>query len=72
MLDTLEHGGEEIVVVRNRKPVARLVPGAARVTARNALADLHRRLGDAEGEAWLADLRGADRLLAREARDPWA
>jgi antitoxin (DNA-binding transcriptional repressor) of toxin-antitoxin stability system len=72
VLDSLEHGGEEIVVVRNHQPVARLVPGAARVTALEALADLHRSLEDAEGEAWLGDLRGADRLLAREARDPWA
>ena len=28
MLDLLEHGSEEIVVLRNNQPVAKLVPGA--------------------------------------------
>jgi prevent-host-death family protein len=72
VLNALEHGGEEIVVVRNNQPVAKLVPGAPRMTALEALADIHRMLDDGEGDAWLADARSADRLLAKEARDPWA
>jgi len=72
VLDTLERGDEEIVVLRGRHPVARLVPGAPRMTALEALGDLYRTLDDAEGKAWLDDMAGADRRLGREVRDPWA
>jgi prevent-host-death family protein len=72
VLDELERGGEEIVIVRSGQPVAKMVPGAPRLTALEALADLYRTLDDAEGEAWLEDLAGADRPLRRELRDPWA
>lgn len=72
VLDSLERGGEEIVVTRNRHPIARLVPGAPRMTALEALADLHRTLDDAEGESWIEDAGKADRTLRGEIRDPWA
>ena len=72
VLNTLEHGGEEIVVMRNNQPVAKLVPGAPRMTALEAFADIYRTLDDGEGDTWMEDARSADRLLAREARDPWA
>ena len=52
VLDLLEHESEEIVVLRNNQPVAKLVPGAPRMTALEALADLFRTLPDAEGAAW--------------------
>jgi prevent-host-death family protein len=72
VLDSLEHGSDEIVVLRNNQPVAKLVPGAPRMTALEALADLHRTLPDAEGAAWLEDARRMDRRWRREAHDPWA
>ena len=72
VLDTLERGDEEIVILRGRHPVARMVPGAPRMTALEALGDLYRTLDDADGEAWLEDMAGADRRLGREVRDPWA
>jgi antitoxin (DNA-binding transcriptional repressor) of toxin-antitoxin stability system len=72
ILDELERGGEEIVIVRGRHPVAKMVPGAPRLTALEALGDLHRTLDDAEGRAWLEDMVGADRPLRQEVRDPWA
>jgi antitoxin (DNA-binding transcriptional repressor) of toxin-antitoxin stability system len=72
ILDALEHGGDDIVIMRNKHPVARLVPGAPRMTALEALADIHRTLDDDEGAAWLADMQKSDRLLVREIRDPWA
>ena len=70
-LDSLEHGGEEIVVVRNHHPVAKLVPGAPRMGAIEALGDLYLTLDDAEGATWIEDTQEADRLLVRETRDPW-
>lgn len=71
VLDMLEHGAEEIVVVRNNHPVAKLVPGAPRMTALEALADLHRTLPDREGAAWLKASRKMDRRFRRQIRDPW-
>ena len=72
LLDSLENGGDEIVVMRNKNPVARLVGGAARMTAITALGDLYATLDDAEGAAWLTDIRKVKRLVAAESRDPWA
>src|SRR6266508_359833 len=72
VLDLLEHESEEIVVLRNNQPVAKLVPGAPRMTALEALADLYRTLPDAEGAAWIEDARRMDRRLRKQVRDPWA
>ncbi len=72
VLDSLERGNEEIVVVRHHHPIARFIPGTPRMTALEALADLHRTLDDAEGDAWLRDTTKADRPLVAERCDPWA
>ena len=72
VLDELEQGGEEIVVIRGKHPVAKMVPGAQRLTALEALADLYRTLDDAEGRSWLRDMAKADRPARKEIRDPWA
>ena len=72
LLDALERGGEEIVIIRNHHPVAKLVPGAARMNALEALADLHATMDDGEGEAWLRDAKLNNRSFAAERRDPWA
>lgn len=71
VLDELERGGEEIVILRGKHPVAKMVPGAPRLTALQALADLYRTLEDREGRAWLRDIARADRALRKEMRDPW-
>jgi antitoxin (DNA-binding transcriptional repressor) of toxin-antitoxin stability system len=42
VLDRLMIEGEEIVIERNREQVARLLPGPARQTALEAMADLYR------------------------------
>ncbi len=72
VLDSLERGGEEIVIVRNKQPVARLIPGTPRMSAMEAFGDLHGTLDDKEGDDWLADMAKGHRLLAAETRDPWA
>lgn len=72
VLDSLERNGQEIVVVRNHQPVARLLPGAPRLTALEALADLYRTLDDGEARHWLEDMRAADRSARKEMRNPWA
>ena len=72
VLDLVEHESEEIVIHRNNQPVAKPVPGAARMTALEALGDLYRTLPDAEGAAWHEDARRMDRRLRKQVRDPWA
>ena len=72
VLDMLEHGSEEIIILRNNHPVAKLVPGAPRRTALEALSDLYRVLPDEEGTAWLRDASRVDRRLRGQVRDPWA
>jgi antitoxin (DNA-binding transcriptional repressor) of toxin-antitoxin stability system len=72
VLDELARGGEEVVVMRGKHPVAKMVPGALRLTALEVLADLYRTLDDAEGRAWLKDVAKADRQVKKEMRDPWA
>jgi antitoxin (DNA-binding transcriptional repressor) of toxin-antitoxin stability system len=71
LLDRMEHGGEEVVIMRNNHPVAKLIPGTPRMTALEALGDIYATLDDAEGSAWLKDARSNRRLLAAERRDPW-
>lgn len=72
VLDELEHGHGEIIIMRGKHPVAKMVPGAPRLTALQALADLYHTLDDKEGEAWIKDAAEADRPSRREVRDPWA
>jgi antitoxin (DNA-binding transcriptional repressor) of toxin-antitoxin stability system len=72
VLDSLENGGEEIVIMRNKHPAAKLIPGAPRMNAIEALGDIFATLDDSEGAAWLADINAGKRFLAAEKRDPWA
>lgn len=72
VLDLVEHESEEIIVVRNNQPVAKLVPCARRLTALEALADLYRTLPYKEGARWLKDSRRMGRRARGHVRDPWA
>ena len=71
-LDRIEHQSEEVVIVRNGHPIARIIPGAPVMTALEALGDLYRTLPDAEGAAWRRDARPGGGTLREERRDPWA
>ena len=57
VLDRLEYEGEEIVVVRNNHPIARMIPGSPHRTALEAMADLHRTLSSGAAEGWVEDSR---------------
>ncbi len=76
VLDQLAIEGEEIGIERNGEQVARLLPGPARQTALQALADLYRTLPDDAAATWEADSRKGrwrgSRLGKRGIRDPWA
>jgi antitoxin (DNA-binding transcriptional repressor) of toxin-antitoxin stability system len=72
LLDRLEHGGEEFLIVRNHHAVARLVPGAPEMRALDAFSDLFGVLPDTEGAEWTKDMSTFDRPSAQELKDPWA
>lgn len=70
MLDRVEFRREELLIVRNNHPVARITPGPATMTALEAFSDLYRTLPDKAGEDWLADSI-CDSNLDSEVRNPW-
>lgn len=75
VLDALERDQEEIVLVRNQRHVARLVPEAPRQDALSVFGDLYRTLDDETAEALSAAIathRKSRRGRVAELRDPWA
>ena len=74
VLDRLERDQEEIVLVRNQREIARLVPEAPRRTALEVFGDLYRTLDEETAEA-LAKAVGSARKRRRgrvsELRNPW-
>jgi antitoxin (DNA-binding transcriptional repressor) of toxin-antitoxin stability system len=71
MLNKVEFQHEVLLIMRNKLPVARLVPGPATMTAAEAFADIYRTLPEEAGEGWLSDSRKDDDTYG-EVRDPWA
>ena len=74
VLDALERDQEEVVLVRNQRPIARLVPEAPRQDALSVFGDLYRTLDDKTAEALsaaIASQRKGRRGHVSELRDPW-
>jgi antitoxin (DNA-binding transcriptional repressor) of toxin-antitoxin stability system len=74
VLDRLATEGEEIVIERNQREVARIVPGPAHQTALEAMADLYHVLPEDAAASWERDsrrtkLRG--QTLDKGVRNPW-
>jgi antitoxin (DNA-binding transcriptional repressor) of toxin-antitoxin stability system len=75
VLDALERDQEEIVLVRNQRRIARLVPEAPQQDALSVFGDLYRTLDDETAEALsaaIASQRGRRRNRVAELRNPWA
>jgi len=75
VLDAVERDQEEIILVRNQRQVARLVPEAPRQDALAVFGDLYRTLDDETAEALSAAIvsqRKGRRGRVAELRDPWA
>jgi antitoxin (DNA-binding transcriptional repressor) of toxin-antitoxin stability system len=75
VLDTLERDQEEIVLVRNQRHVARLIPEAPHQDALTVFGDLYRTLDDDTARALstaIAAQRKSRRGRVSELRDPWA
>ena len=69
-LDRLEFGGEEIIITRNKRQIARILPGSHHMTALEAMADLYRTLPPGAAEGWLEESR-MDNSVVQEMTDPW-
>jgi prevent-host-death family protein len=75
VLDSVERDQEEIVLVRNRRQVARLVPEASRQDALEVFGDLYRTLDDETAEALSAAVSANRRNRkgrVSELKNPWA
>jgi hypothetical protein len=75
VLDALERDQEEVVLVRNQRRVARLVPEPPHQDAMSVLGDLYRTLDDRTADALsaaIASRRRSRRGRLTELRDPWA
>ena len=75
VLDGLEAEQEEIVLVRNHRAIARLVPEPPEQTALEVLGDLYRTLDDQTADALANAINGvrtSKRGALKELRDPWA
>ena len=74
VMDGVESGQEEVVLVRNRKPIARLVPEPRAQNALEVLGDLYNTLDDKTADA-LTKAIGASkkgpRGALKELRNPW-
>ena len=74
VMDRVEAEQEEIVLIRNHKPVARLVPEPQAQTALDVLGDLYRTLDDQTADALAKAIKSArkgKRGTLNELRDPW-
>lgn len=75
VLDVVERDQDEIVLVRNGRQIARLVPEAPRQDALAVFGDLYRTLDDETADALsraVASSRKGRRGRASELRNPWA
>lgn len=70
VLDRVEFGGEEIIIVRSNHKIARLIPGSPHMTALEAMADLYRTIPPEAADDWLEESR-LEGKVAKEMRDPW-
>lgn len=75
VMDGVENHGDEIVLVRNRKAIASILPEAPEQNALEVFGDLYRMLDERTADALAGGLRRArasKRGRLRKLRNPWA
>lgn len=68
--DLLEHKREEIILIRNKHRIARIIPGSSHMSAFEAMGDLYRTLPEDAGSTWLKESR-LPGSIGEEVSDPW-
>jgi antitoxin (DNA-binding transcriptional repressor) of toxin-antitoxin stability system len=74
IIDKVEAEQEDVILIRNQKAVARLVPEPPAQNALEVLGDLYRTLDDGTADALakaIASARKGRRGSLRELRNPW-
>lgn len=71
ILDDLEFRGGEIVIVRNKYPIARMIARSSQMTALEAMSDLFRTLPEDAAESWVAQGKELRNTLSGKVNDPW-
>jgi antitoxin (DNA-binding transcriptional repressor) of toxin-antitoxin stability system len=71
IFDRIEYKGEEVILLRNKHRIARIVPGSAHLTAIEAMGDLYRTLPEDAAAGWVEAGR-SKATIKEEKRDPWA
>jgi len=69
VFDRIEFNNEEIILIRNRHPIARIIPGPVHMTAIEAMSDLYGTLPESAAEGWTQEGRLNDK--AAEDKNPW-
>jgi len=75
VMDSVETEQEEVVLVRNNKPIARLVPEPQAQNAMEVLGDLYRTLDDETADALVKAIKSGKKTRRgslNELRNPWA
>jgi prevent-host-death family protein len=74
VMDDVEADQEEIILVRNNKPIARLVPEPPAQSALEVLGDLYRTLDDETADALTKAINAGKKVkrgTVSELRNPW-
>lgn len=75
VMDRIEMDQEEVVLIRNHKPIARLIPEPSARNAMEVMGDMFRTLDDATADALTAAVdrgRKGRQGPLNELRNPWA
>ena len=75
VLDRVQHEQEEVLLVRNHRRIARLVPESLAQHALEVLGELYRTVDSGTGDSLVAAIDGTKkgkRGTLSELRDPWA
>lgn len=75
VLDEVERDQQEVVLVRNKRSIARLIPEPQGQNALEMLGDLYRKLDDPTAESLskaIAKGRSSEAGTLAELKDPWA
>lgn len=69
VLNQVEYHGEEVLLMRNKRKLAKIRPEPAGGNALEVLSDIYRTLPAAAAESWEADSRSLESVA--ELRNPW-
>ena len=71
ILDTVEHKGQTVVVVRNGQKIAKITASPAHMDALEAMSDLYRTLPEDAAKDWVKESKSNEGYLSDEIEDPW-